>query len=169
MFRSALSQKHLPAFFWGLTPRSETYATLLPFPVWSLGRLLFTAVCYSKTKQSRASRRGLTMRVLKASPAVLNCSIAPDNSTGVVPENNDVNNIPDFSDVDMVSIEHDTMNTFIEQETRQQEEEHDGYVDCEISDVDDDEGAEFEELQLAEQFTEDSSDEDNSTMEDVIE
>ncbi|KAI7896764.1 uncharacterized protein EV154DRAFT_475992 [Mucor mucedo] len=99
-----------------------------------------------KPKQSRASRRGLTMRVLKASPAVFNRSIAPDNSTGIVPENNDVNNIPDFSDVDMVSIEHDTMNTFIEQETRQQEEEHDRYVDGEISDVDDDEGAEFEEL-----------------------
>ncbi|KAG2193376.1 hypothetical protein INT47_001033 [Mucor saturninus] len=117
-----------------------------------------------KPKQSRASRRGLTMRVLRASPAAFNCAIALANSTGIVPENNDVNNIPDFSDVDMVSIDHDTMNTLIELETRQQEEEHDRYVEGKISDVDD-EGAEFEDLQLAD----DSSDEGDSRMEDVIE
>ncbi|KAG2201864.1 hypothetical protein INT47_004421, partial [Mucor saturninus] len=117
-----------------------------------------------KPKQSRASRRGLTMRVLRASPAAFNCAIALANSIGIVPENNDVNNIPDFSDVDKVSIDHDTMNTLIELETRQQEEEHDRYVKGKISDVDN-EGAEFEEFQLAD----DSSDKGDSKMEDVIE
>lgn len=118
-----------------------------------------------KAKQSRVSRRNLTKRLLQTNPTFRNGPVISAPIATRFDENGDVP-MTEVSNSNMMSaINLESFNMPTEQELREEEEEHDRYLEGETSDVDDDEGVETDEIQRAREFFFESITEDNEMEE----